>query len=215
VHLPGDELTVLRRTISTTGLADAFSRVAMGLLCAWFAYVHLNAFLDTGRVGLALAVAFESVFAVMFLARKPALESSFSLRDCVATAGGTFLPLLLRPAPLDRDVLAGSILQVTASLICIWAILTLNRRIGLLPANRGICSNGPYRVVRHPLYSAYTLGLVGYLISNLSAVNVAIVVIGSALQMLRAESEERLLNNDPTYRSYASRTTWRVVPFVY
>src|ERR1700682_5194874 len=49
-------------------------------------------------------------------------------------------------------------LLITAGvLLQIYAKLTLRRSFGIIAANRGVMTSGPYRVVRHPMYAAYLL----------------------------------------------------------
>jgi hypothetical protein len=76
-------------------------------------------------------------------------------------------------------------------------VLSLNRSSGLLPAHRGVKSDGLYRWIRHPLYSTYLLAHVGYLASNLSWANFLVVVTGAAFQVVRILQEERLLLQYP------------------
>jgi len=109
----------------------------------------------------------------------------------------------------------GQILQVAGSLLQIGALIALNRSLGLLPAHRGIKSDGPYRFVRHPLYTAYLLTFAGYLISNLSAQNAIVVFAGTAFLVMRIRYEERLLHQYPLYASYAEKTPWRLIPSVW
>jgi protein-S-isoprenylcysteine O-methyltransferase Ste14 len=85
----------------------------------------------------------------------------------------------------------------------------------LLPAHRGVQTAGLYRFVRHPLYASYCVSLAGYLISNVSLYNVAIIAAGSAMQIMRIRNEERLLSAYPDYVAFAGRTRWRLVPFVW
>jgi protein-S-isoprenylcysteine O-methyltransferase Ste14 len=77
----------------------------------------------------------------------------------------------------------------------------LRRSFGIVPANRGIREGGLYRFVRHPLYSAELLSVLGVVIVYPSARNVALWTIACCLQWLRACAEERFLSQDATYRA--------------
>ena len=35
--------------------------------------------------------------------------------------------------------------------------MTLGRSFGVVPANRGVVVGGPYRLVRHPIYTGYLI----------------------------------------------------------
>ncbi len=197
------------------GLREAFTNLAVALLYLSFAYAHWLQFARHHRASVVLVVAFEALFALFFLARGPADEASSSAWSWITTLGGTFTPLLLRPSDAAQDVPVGQVLQVLGVCLGICGVVSLNRSIGLLPAHRGIKSTGLYRWVRHPLYSTYTLANVGYLASNLSARNAALVALALAFQVLRIFTEEELLSRYPVYAEYKARTRWRLVPFVF
>jgi protein-S-isoprenylcysteine O-methyltransferase Ste14 len=180
-----------------------------------FAWAHGAAFAATHRPSLALAVATEALLAGFIVARRPATEVSFSPAAWLSSVGGTFAPLLLRPAGGARDQLLGTAIQLVGTACTLAGMVSLNRSIGLLPAHRGIRRRGLYRLVRHPLYSAYGITGLGYLVNHPSARNAAVVAAGCALQVARLVNEERLLSSDPEYVAYKRDTPWRLLPFVF
>jgi protein-S-isoprenylcysteine O-methyltransferase Ste14 len=196
------------------GLRETGMNVLLALLWGAFAIVHVQSFAAHPRPSLLLLAALETLAAVLFLLRAPASRTNTSPFAWLTTLGGTLTPLLLRPSGAT-DVVAGQVLQVAGALLAIVALASLNRSFGLLPAVRGVRQGGVYRLVRHPLYAAYTLQGVGYLLSNWSAMNLALVVAGLGFQILRMGTEERILATEPEYRKYMSRTRWRLLPFVY
>jgi protein-S-isoprenylcysteine O-methyltransferase Ste14 len=200
--------------VTKRGLATAFTDLSLAGLYLAFAWAHLRGFLDQPRASVILIVVFETLFAVFFLVRRPASSVSTSWIAWASTAAGTLGPLLLRPTSAD-DFWAGQLVQVAGLGFGIAGILSLNRSVGLLPANRGVRSSGAYRWVRHPLYSSYTVMHAGYLTSHLSGWNVAVFIVALAAQLVRIEGEERLLSQDPAYDGYKARTRWRLVPFVF
>jgi len=84
------------------------------------------------------------------------------------------------------------------------------------PATGGrLVESGPYRYVRHPVYSAGALFCVGIALaySPLALVPVAVLAI---LWGLKVSVEERFLRAAyDGYERYATRTRYRLVPFVY
>jgi protein-S-isoprenylcysteine O-methyltransferase Ste14 len=196
------------------GLREAGVNILLALYWGVFAVVHLQGFAIHPRPSLLLIVAMETLAAVLFLLRAPATRTNTSPFAWLTTVGGTLTPLLLRPTGAV-DSVAGQVLQVAGALLAVAALASLNRSFGLLPAVRGVRQGGVYRYVRHPLYAAYTLQGVGYLLSNRSAVNLAVVVAGLGFQVLRMGTEERILSTEPAYRDYMARTRWRLLPFVY
>jgi protein-S-isoprenylcysteine O-methyltransferase Ste14 len=205
----------MRSKLTRAGLGEAFINVALCILYGAFAYSHVLSFARHHRASVILIVCIEALFAVFFLVRRPAKAASLDATACVSTAVGTFLPLLLRPTADPQDFLAAQLVQAVGAASSVAGVLSLNRSLGLLPANRGIRAAGAYRLVRHPLYASYLVTQLGYLASNLSAWNSAAIAVGFAAQLVRIRSEERLLSVDPAYLAYTTRTRWRLVPFVY
>ncbi|HZZ83142.1 MAG TPA: methyltransferase [Anaeromyxobacteraceae bacterium] len=191
------------------------SNLAVALFYASFVYRHLIAYRQAPRASLVIIVVMEALLAAIVVLRAPAERTSFSLRAWVTTLGGTLGPLLLRPVPGARDVLAGDALQVAGATLALLGVLSLNRSFGLLPAKRGIRSQGLYRWVRHPLYGAYLILYLGYAASNPSLANAAILAIATACQVLRLLNEEAFLSQYEDYQRYRSATRWRLLPYVF
>ena len=84
------------------------------------------------------------------------------------------------------------------------------------PAEGGeLVEDGPYAVVRHPVYSGGLLVAVGisFALSPWSFVATGALAVVWAL---KARVEERFLGERyPAYDEYCSRTRYRLVPFVY
>ena len=108
--------------------------------------------------------------------------------------------------------------QIGAVLLLLWARLTFRRRsfhVMANPTEGGLVTEGPYRYIRHPIYTAMVViggagvgahwswasGLLGGL------------MVGCAL--LRIYCEEVMVTaRYPEYRQYAA-TTWRMFPYVF
>ncbi len=161
-----------------------------------------------------LVVVLETLFALMFLARRQSTSASMRPIDWLSTVAGTFLPLLLRPTSRP-DLIPAEAVQAVGVGFGVVALLSLNRSVGLLPANRGVRSAGAYRLVRHPLYCSYVFNVTGYVWTHLTPVNVAVATAGVVAQVVRIHREEKLLSRDPGYVAYMARTRWRLIPYVY
>jgi protein-S-isoprenylcysteine O-methyltransferase Ste14 len=109
-------------------------------------------------------------------------------------------------------------LQAGAILLMIWARVTFGRRSFHAAANPtagGLVTSGPYRYIRHPIYTAACLlGWAG-IAAHASVASVALGVVLLAGGLTRMLSEERLVAAMyPEYGEYAKRTK-RMVPFVF
>lgn len=109
-------------------------------------------------------------------------------------------------------------LQVIAVALLIWARITFGRRSFHAAANPtagGLVSTGPYRFIRHPIYTAACLfGWAGILV-HLSLAGVAFGVLLFVGALARMLSEERLVTQRyPEYVDY-SKVTKRMIPYVF
>ena len=108
--------------------------------------------------------------------------------------------------------------QVLALVLFLWARVTFGRRsyhVVADPTKGGLVTGGPYRYIRHPIYSAFCLftwaGVAAHW--SWSAGLFGGLVLASAL--LRIFCEESLVAaRYPEYAQY-SATTWRMIPYVY
>ena len=108
--------------------------------------------------------------------------------------------------------------QGLAVLLLIWARITFGRRSFHLAANPtegGLVTTGPYRVIRHPIYTAVCLLTGAGVLAHWSwrAVVLGGLVFAGALIRLLCE-ETLVMKRYPEYRQYAAKT-WRMVPFLF
>ncbi|HEX9303418.1 MAG TPA: isoprenylcysteine carboxylmethyltransferase family protein [Thermoanaerobaculia bacterium] len=108
--------------------------------------------------------------------------------------------------------------QVAAVALMACARLTFGRRsfhAAANPTSGGLVTTGPYRLIRHPIYTAACLFIWAGVLSNwsvLAALLGVLVLLGAIVRML---CEERLVVAAyPEYREYA-RGTKRMVPYVF
>jgi protein-S-isoprenylcysteine O-methyltransferase Ste14 len=112
--------------------------------------------------------------------------------------------------------LLGLALGVGGAALLVWASAVLGRFLvheAAVFQDHALVTGGPYRSIRHPIYSGYLALLLG---SGLGMLNVYLLLLWplSLLGILvQARSEERLLEGKfgPAYRRYAGRTG-RLVP---
>jgi len=109
-------------------------------------------------------------------------------------------------------------IQVLAVLLFIWARLTFGLRsfhAAASPTSGGLVTRGPYRWLRHPIYSAVLYFLWAGMAAHPSRNGILVALLASALLGVRMFGEERLLRERyPEYAEYA-RHTARVLPFIF
>jgi protein-S-isoprenylcysteine O-methyltransferase Ste14 len=108
--------------------------------------------------------------------------------------------------------------QVIALGLMLWARLTFGRRsfhIAATPTQGALVTTGPYRYIRHPIYTAVCLFCLPGAWSNGSTLSVVAILILLTGAVMRILAEEHLLfGKYPEYREYAV-TTKRMVPYVF
>lgn len=200
---------------SLRGIGLAFTNILLATLFLLFAIANGGSFLANPRLSVFLIVVTETIVAFFLLLRRDPDETRHSWQTWITTTCGTLAPFLLRPIEATADLLPGQTLQVIGFSLQIAALLSLNKSLGLLPAHRGVKSGGLYSWVRHPLYTAYVVTYLGYLISNQSLYNAAIVIVGTAFLVMRIYYEEALLLKYTEYARYANRIRWRLIPSIW
>lgn len=115
-------------------------------------------------------------------------------------------------------VAAGIALVVAGAAVGVLSARALGASLTPFPLpTRGatFVAHGPYRVVRHPIYSGGLLFLAGVSLL-LSPWALVVTAALGVLWALKARVEERfLLTHYPRYADYCRRTRFRLVPFVY
>jgi len=95
-----------------------------------------------------------------------------------------------------------------------YARVTLGRNIGFVPAQRRLVTGGPYRFVRHPIYSALFLAEFCVVLENFSPVNLVLSLIFLSLFVIKTLMEENFLRLDPAYARYMEQVRYRWIPRV-
>jgi protein-S-isoprenylcysteine O-methyltransferase Ste14/uncharacterized membrane protein (UPF0127 family) len=197
--------TVVRTWIGNLVLAGFY---------AFFLLAHLTWARRTGHwLTIAPIAAQEALLVGLFLTRRPSIVCSQRPVDWAVGIAGTVLPLCMRttapPGPFAAAGVAAQVLGLAAAVV---ALAWLGRSVGIVAANRGVRSAGPYGLVRHPMYAAYTLTYAGYVVTYPTAANALILALTIAAFAARAHAEEHLLSEDSSYRAYRERVRWRFLP---
>ncbi len=117
---------------------------------------------------------------------------------------------LLQPLPLCGLVTSFALLG--------WAVASMGpRKVRVRPepsAKQTLCERGPYRWIRHPMYSATLLMMLMIAVSHPSWIAITAWLMLLTILWIKLRHEERLFETAiPAYRDYRLRTK-RLIPLV-
>lgn len=97
--------------------------------------------------------------------------------------------------------------------LILWSLVTLGKRFGIAPADRGITSQGPYQFIRHPMYLGELVFRAAILFnSNNLTLDFVLFALLITIQCLRILREERWISG---YPCYAHLVRWRLAPGIW
>lgn len=220
--MPGDRLYDLLMRVPIVGLTLFFLvREVNGLRAA----VGLHPYLDYDApflLNVASRVAviqFLLLLGFFFLTRRRPIRklASWSAKITALLGYGLGLLLLLLPRAASDLWLDGisTLLILGGNIVCILAVLSLGRSLSIMPEARKLVTVGVYQRIRHPLYLAEEIAILGLFLQYRSWPAVAILAVHFIFQLRRMTWEERVLDEAfPEYRAYC-RKSHRLIPGLY
>ncbi|WEX89046.1 isoprenylcysteine carboxylmethyltransferase family protein [Sinorhizobium garamanticum] len=141
--------------------------------------------------------------------RLPPRQSAEGIEPRLSALAGTFgvmvLVVLPRGTVGSAALIVSTVLILIGTALSIYCLFWLGRSFSVMATARNLVTNGPYAIVRHPLYAAEAISTVGFLIANWSLAALLVGVVHFAFQFRRMFNEERVLRRSfPEYARYAS-----------
>ncbi len=210
-------LKIVRPLVTGAGLRNAASNCVLGVSFL-IAMIPAARALSFSLVGLA-NIAWLSgalVMGILSFVRTPPRSTTVNAYTMAATAGMLFLPCFMRPIGNSSGGLAlsGLTLELFGIALTQVARVYMGRSFGILPANRGVVSKGPFSSIRHPIYFGWLILSLGYVMSYPTARNILLIATTLPFMVWRIQQEETLLSNDPEYCTYERRVRFRLWPGV-
>jgi protein-S-isoprenylcysteine O-methyltransferase Ste14 len=132
---------------------------------------------------------------------------------------GTFLLTVVVVFPRrDLSMLAGlasALLTLSGNAFAVVVLMQLRESFSIMAEARQLITGGAYRFVRHPLYLAEEIAVIGMVMQYFSLWTAMILAVQIGFQLRRMRNEEVILAGTfPEYLAYRERTA-RIIPGVY
>jgi protein-S-isoprenylcysteine O-methyltransferase Ste14 len=161
---------------------------------------------------------FYVLLALLTMTRSPAKAQADGVLPRIAAFVGTYMPWTIAFfGKTDQALpnLASTACVLIGMIMMLVTIRHLGRSFSLVPQARNVVQTGPYRWIKHPLYLAEEIAVLGVVLRNPTPLTAVLLVLHIGVQVCRILYEEDVLRrNCPEYSIYeASR--WRAVPYVW
>ena len=129
-----------------------------------------------------------------------------------------FILLLVFGISLKNISLSTITFMGLSATLMFWAIIAMQKsKLSILPeptANAILITNGPYRFIRHPMYTAVLLGSTGILTQQFTWLRLAIFIALVITLLVKLSWEEKMLSQKfEAYKNYMKQTK-RIMPFI-
>jgi protein-S-isoprenylcysteine O-methyltransferase Ste14 len=211
-------------------IEDLIGRAALIFIFMFFALMGLHGLQnlltdpwanDSWLLDVAVRVAgflFLLLIVATTLIRLPAKGTATGLEPRVSAIMGTFFALFLIVLPkgqisVEAKILAAAMIFIGTGL-SVYCLYWLGRSFSVMAHARKLVIKGPYSLVRHPLYAAEMITLLGITLANFSILATLVIIVTIAFQLRRMANEERVLRSTfPEYEDYSRRVPM-IVPLL-
>jgi protein-S-isoprenylcysteine O-methyltransferase Ste14 len=204
------------------GYAIFFATLQMAGLAS---YVHeADAARPLGFYAIGMVMRLSTITFLLLLAAATILRArptgkARGLEPRISAMIGAFLVYAIplfprRELPVIAEMVS-TLLVLFGSAAAIYTLLQLGRSFSLMAEARRLVTSGPYRLVRHPLYLAEELAVIGISMQFFSLSTAFVLAVQIAFQLRRMHNEEAVLAESfPEYAAYRQRTA-RLLPGIY
>lgn len=192
-------------------------RSFMALLLAGFLLHRLRqySFFSVKALWLAETALF-AVLIIAYLFRTAPLNRSRGFVEIIVPLTGSALPFALLLSPPSQVITGNSALfygllwgMAASTFLTVWGMWTLRRAFSVTVEARTLVTTGPYRLLRHPIYSGEILAAIAVAAIRLSFANMIILLLFISIQLYRTRLEElKLMKTFPEYQRSMANSFW-------
>jgi protein-S-isoprenylcysteine O-methyltransferase Ste14 len=213
---------------------DALMRLPMlvyGTLIGWASVLSLAKYVDTADptlpnavygINIAMQVSnivFFFLLAIVAVVRGRVRGRARGVEPRMSALVGTFLVYAVVLFPRRELSVGGEIAATTLILLgtalAVYVLMQLGRSFSVMAEARRLVTSGVYRIVRHPLYVAEEIAVIGLIIQFLSCWTLLLLAVHVGFQLRRIRNEEAILfRTFPEYGVYKEKTA-RLIPGIY
>lgn len=214
--------TRMSTTEKTRETEDKLGKLAMLLVFGYFGYkqilsltyVVMNRDLiplwSLALCGQIVSTAFLAFILYYTITRLPPRESAAGITPRVVAIVGTFIMsvlIVIPPEAISAEMrIVSAVTIIVGSALSIYCLRELGRSFSIMATSRALKTQGAYSIVRHPLYAAEVLMIVGVVLGHGTVMAFGLGAFWLVLQFRRAQYEEVVLRQTfPEYEEYAAR----------
>jgi protein-S-isoprenylcysteine O-methyltransferase Ste14 len=212
-------------------LEDTLGKLAMLLIFGYLAYEQatkiVSIILHRATIPMWQPLLASLIFGTIFLflilyftvTRLPPRNIAVGMEPRLTAIAGTFVMMLLiilPPGQIGPELrLLSTGLVILGTILSVYCIRQLGRSFSIMATARELVTEGPYKIIRHPLYGAELIAIAGAVIGHWSPAAAVLGLAWLGLQIRRAQNEERVLRESfPEYSDYARRVPMLVPGFM-
>lgn len=110
------------------------------------------------------------------------------------------------------------IAEICLCILGLWAALLMNKNFSILPRpakNSSLIKSGPFKYIRHPIYTAVILLSLIWIAGKFSFINLSVWIFLLVILLIKINYEEKLLSvKFEGYTDYITETK-KLIPFIY
>ena len=156
------------------------------------------------------------VLLVAYLFRSTPVNRARGSKEIIVPLIGSAMPFLLLLSPpdarviSDRALLHGLLwLMAAGTCLTVWGIWSLRRSFSITVEARQLVTDGPYRLIRHPVYTGEGVAAVAVTAIRFSWLNLFLLALFLTVQIWRSKMEEqKLAAVFPEHASFIGKSRW-------